>query len=167
MKLTHRLLKIVAVVSSALLVGLYIYDQAGGTLLKNLYRGAPAESSPALLPGSKSKTLGLAVDSSKPPALMPGRKSSPVFSLPQSPDLQSDQPMPAQTSQTSTPQVLSSGSKSKVPLIPVPQNTTNAPAPAEQNVLPRTLIHGSKSFSPVIPPPGTTNAAPPAPNQPQ
>src|SRR5690349_3319846 len=84
MKRSHRLLKITAIVSSFLLIGLYVYDRAGGHLLDRVYLAASTDGERYMMSSSKLKAPLIPVEGSfaKKSELLPGSKWIPVIPRP-------------------------------------------------------------------------------------
>lgn len=174
MKLSRSLPKILAAVSSALLIGLYVYDRAGGNLLEQIYSAGSAKNEPGMMPSSKLKQMFPAVtDATTEREFMLGPKSAPVFEQPTVPVSPEPVPLtPLQQDTEVTPQptkTLLHGSKSMSPVIPLPSSSD---PPAQDDVLapkqpvpnPKTMFHGSKYPAPLMPLPNSSaNSAPNAP----
>jgi hypothetical protein len=163
MKLPRRILKTTALITSVLLIGLYVYDRAGGNLLEKIYPDASAQNERPMMSSSKVKALLPALrDSAQKRELMPGPKSAPVFSEP-APAAAT----PPQSDETHERKTLMHGSKSMSPVIPPPQDSTAAtPLPQQSSPNPRSMIFGSKSATPLIRAPNDpVNSAPNSPPQ--
>jgi hypothetical protein len=70
-------LKIGVVVCSFSLMGCYVYDRAGGNLLRKSFQGATSDNPPAYMSGSDSKSSQV-LDDDREPVLLPGSKSFPT-----------------------------------------------------------------------------------------
>jgi hypothetical protein len=159
---SRRVLKIAAAVCSFTLIGLYVYDRAGGNLIQKIYPGVAPESERPMMSSSKLKQMYKALENYQPnqatqeqyqntsPKLLPGSKYTPILgthfeSKPGAPSA----PLPNATA---------------IPPGTVPQS--EEPSPAE-SLPPKVLLHGSKSAAPLIPVPTPQDANPQvAPNGP-
>jgi hypothetical protein len=170
MKISRRLLKFVAVTSSTFLIGLYVYDRAGGNLLERLYPDASAKNEHPMMSSSKVKMmLPVGSDAARGRNLMPGPKSAPVFLEPTPTSVGTASPQ-SPIGEASDDPFSSRAAAPNLPAgVPTPANPpvtqTSPPAQAEHPQR-RTLIHGSKSAAPLIPAPNdSANSAPNLPPQ--
>lgn len=138
MRPSRRVLKIVAVVCSFSLIGLYVYDRAGGNVIQKIYPGVAAENERPMMSSSKLKQMFKAVElkQNSSPKLLPGSKSTLV--IPEA-SLENDAGAPKDT----VPESSATSSRSPVgdgddPFSPRPEQS------------PPVLLHGSKSAAPLI-----------------
>jgi hypothetical protein len=138
MRPSRRVLKIAAVVSSVTLMGLYVYDRAGGNLIQRFYSGVAAENERPLMSSSKLKQIFKAVELNQQqqtasPKLLPGSKSTVVV------ETHSESTLPATN-------VL----PPNLPAVPPGTQPRAEQLPPEQPAQPPVMLHGSKSAAPLI-----------------
>jgi len=130
MKPARGILRLSAVISAVTLLGIYVYDQAGGKLVTFPTVGRPPASEDRLLPGSKSAAV---FDDTAPSRVLPSSKSKVIFAPGTAP------PVIAENVPQSEPAVVvTSGPQrrtlpgSKAEIIFRPAQVTTEQTPAEQ-----------------------------------
>lgn len=136
MRPARGILRISAVISAVTLLGIYVYDQAGGKLVTLPVTSQPGTRDGRMLPGSKSAAV---FDDAAPSPALPGSKSKVIFAPGTAAQLQAPPANPSEAPQSEPAVVVTSGPKrrtlpgSKAEIIFRPAQIAAEQAPNEKN----------------------------------